>query len=146
MTLTLTLNNFFLAELVIMGDLNIHLNNKAHPNTRSMMQTLESCNVIQHVDKSTHYCGYTLDVLIGRHDSTLITAWEVTDIGLCDNNGDPMNSHYGITCKLACQVRQPNCKQTTFRKLKSIDVTRFRAEIHTRPSSSDITGSADDLV
>ena len=98
------------------------------------------------MDESTHYCRHTLDVLIGRHDSILITACEVTDIGLCDNNGGLINSHYGITCKLACQFRQSNSKQITFCKLKSIDVSKFRAEIHTIPSLSDTTGSADDMI
>ena len=64
----------------------------------------------------------------------LISSCEVIDIGLCDNNGDLMNRHYGITCQLACHMRQSNSKQVTFRKLKSIDVTKFRADIHTSPS------------
>ena len=129
-----------------MGDLNIHLDNTTHPHTRITMQTLESCNLTQHVDESTHYCGHTLDVLIGQHDSTLISACEVIDIGLCDNNGDLMNSHYGITCELACHMKQSNSKQVTLRKLKSIDVTKFRTDIHTSPSLSDTTGSADDMI
>ena len=56
-----------------------------------------------------------------------------------------MNSHYGITCELACHLRQSNSKQITFRKLESIDVTRFRADIHTSPSLNDTTGLADDM-
>ena len=60
------------AELVIMGDVNMHLDNTAHPPTRSMMHTLESCNLTQYVNESTYCCGHTLmDVLIGRHDSTM---------------------------------------------------------------------------
>ena len=65
------------AELVIMGDLNIHLDNTTHPHTQKMMQTLENCNLVQHIKESTHYCGHTLDVLIGRDESTLISACEV---------------------------------------------------------------------
>ena len=57
-----------------------------------------------------------------------------------------MNSHYGITCELTCHVRQSNSKHVTFRKLKSIDVTKFRADIHTSPSLSDTAGSADDMI
>ena len=78
--------------------------------------------------------AHLINVLIGRHDSTLISACEVINIGLCDNNGDLMNNHYGITCELACHIRQPISKQVIFRKLKSIDVTKFRADIHTSPS------------
>ena len=43
-------------------------------------------------------------------------------------------------------MRQSNSKQITFRKLKSIDVTRFIADIHTSLSLSDTTGSADNMI
>ena len=57
-----------------------------------------------------------------------------------------MNSHYGITCELACHMRQSNSKHVTFRKLKSINSTKFRADIHNSPSLSDTAGSADDMI
>ena len=96
-----------------------------------MMQTLENCNLVQHVKESTYPSGHTLDVLICRDESTLIIACDDRDIGLSDNNGDLINSHNGITCKLNCQAKHSNSKLGTFRRLKTIDVARFEEERRT---------------
>ena len=84
---------------------------------------------------------------LGCSNTGTICEYEVIVIGLFDNNGDLMHSHYDITCELACHRRQSNSKQVTFRKLKSIGVTKFRADIHpSYPSLSDTTGSAIDMI
>ena len=54
----------------------------------------------QHVHQPTHYCGHTLDVLMSRDNSTIVSNSEVKDIGLCDDNGKLIKSHFAITCEL----------------------------------------------
>ena len=84
------------------------------------MQILENCNLVQHIKESTHYCRHTLDVLIGRDESTLISGYDVRDIELSDNNGDLINSHYGIACKLNCHAKHSNSKLVTLADCKQL--------------------------
>ena len=50
----------------------------------TMNKTLECFGLQQHVHQSTHYCGHTLDVLISRDTSTIVSNCTVKDIGLCE--------------------------------------------------------------
>ena len=79
------------AELIIVGDINIHLDDATHHHTTDMMQTLHSYGLKQHIHEATHYCGHTLDVPINRDCSTLLSAIDVKDIGLCDDKGNPIS-------------------------------------------------------
>ena len=60
-------------------------------------------------------------------------------IGLRDNNGDLINSHYGITCKLNCHAKHANSKLVTFCRLKTIDVVisllDIRSNLIQRPNA-----------
>ena len=131
------------AERIIMGDLNIHLDNTTHPHTQKMTQTLDNCNLVQHIKKSTRYCGHTLDVLIGRDESTLISTCDVRD---SDNNGDRINSHCSITCKLNCYAKHSSSNLVTFRRLKTIVVARCKEDIHMHPLQTNTTGSVDEMT
>ena len=88
-------------ELKIFGDINLHLDNTTHPHTTDMMHTctLQSCGLQQHINQPTHHHGHTLDVLITRDTSAIIGNVDVEDIGLCDDKGTLLQSHYAITCE-----------------------------------------------
>ena len=68
------------AELIIVGDINIHLDNTTHPHTTDLMHTLQSCGLQQHINQPTHHHGHTLDVLITRDTSAVIGNVDVKDI------------------------------------------------------------------
>ena len=55
-------------ELIVVGDINLHLDAHSHCQTKAMMQTLESCGLQQHIRDPTHYCvcGSNYDSLIVR--------------------------------------------------------------------------------
>ena len=57
-----------------------------------------------------------------------------------------MNIHYGITCKLNCYAKHSNSKLVTFRRLKTIDVARFKEDIHMHPLLTSTTGSVDEIT
>ena len=64
------------SEVVIVGDLNrvnIHLDNTTHHHTIAMERTVESFDLQQHVHQPTHYCGHTLDVLMIRDNSIIVS-------------------------------------------------------------------------
>ena len=57
--------------VVIVGDPNIHLDNTTHHHT--MKRTVESFDLQQHVHQPTHYYGHTLDALMSRDNSTIVS-------------------------------------------------------------------------
>ena len=128
-------------ELIVVGDINLHLDAHSHCHTKAMMQTLESCGLQQHIRDPTHYCGHILDVLISRDSSTLLSACEVRDIGLSDNNGNTMNGHYAITCEIKQRMSSTKSKSVSYRKLKAIDIRQFRNSLQASLTLERTNGS-----
>ena len=108
------------------GDINIHLDDATHHHTTDMMQTLHSYGLKQHIHEATHYCGHILDVLINRDCSTLLSAIDVKDIGLCDDKGNLVNGHYAITCTLHHHAAEIKSKSVSYRQLKGINTVQFK--------------------
>jgi exonuclease III len=50
--------------LMIIGDINIHVDNRKDSDAAAFLDLLESINFEQHVNKATHECGHTLDLVI----------------------------------------------------------------------------------
>ena len=50
----------------------------------------------------------TLDVLISRDTSTLLTDIEVEDINLCNDDGDLIRDHYSIECTIQQSTQLQN--------------------------------------
>ena len=48
---------------------------------------LDVCGLHQHVCGPTHVHGHTLDVVIARNTSSIVSDVEVTDPGVCDHLG-----------------------------------------------------------
>ena len=71
------------SEIIILGDVNIHLDVKTNTHTRRFIELLESNGFKQHVHEPKHYLAHTLDVLITRDTSDIVANVTVTDIGLC---------------------------------------------------------------
>ena len=135
------------AGLVIVGDLNIHMDNASHSHTKAMTQILQSNGLQQHVHEPTHCFGHTLDVIMSRDNDTLVSNVQVKDIGLCDDNGTLINDHYAIICDLtklkSCQVQQ---KSVSYRKFKDINLERFKEDIQRSSVLSNVSGSANELM
>ena len=53
-------------ELVLVADLNIHLNKPNEPDTAHLLDILDSMDLTQHINEPTHIKGNLLDVLITR--------------------------------------------------------------------------------
>ena len=59
-------------ELLVTGDLNVHLDVPEDPETRRLMSIIESLGLVQHAVGPTHNRGHTLDVAKSREcDDTL---------------------------------------------------------------------------
>ena len=90
-------------EIIILGDVNIHLDVKSNTYTRRFIELLESNGIKQHVHEPTHYLGHTLDVLITRDTSDIVANVTVTDIGLCNDDGLVLRDHFAIVCNVKQQ-------------------------------------------
>ena len=51
-------------DLIIMGNVNINMNDKEDQDTQTLLNTLEAFNLTQHVNIPTHNLGHTLDLII----------------------------------------------------------------------------------
>ena len=70
-----------------MGDANLHLDDMTLRNTKTFLHMLESSGLQQHIYEPTYHIGHTLDVIISRDTSIILTDVEMVDIGLCNENG-----------------------------------------------------------
>ena len=87
-------------ELVIMGDVNLHLENSTLQNTHKFNNILDGSRLLQHIYEPSHYSRHTLDVVISRETNTILTDVKVHDIGLCNNDGLSIRYHYAITATM----------------------------------------------
>ena len=74
------------ADLNLVGDLNIHLDNPSSYYTSQFNHTLAATGFQQHIHDPTQHHGHTLNILISRDDSSIVFNAAVVDIGLCGND------------------------------------------------------------
>jgi len=98
-------------SLVIVGDFNIHWDNDC-PEQRELKDLLESTNLIQWVKETTHEDGHIIDLVITRHDDTLIKTTTVPTFF-----SDHGAIHIDMNATKPCVPQ----KTITFRKYKTIN-------------------------
>ena len=107
-------------KLMLLGDFNVHLDNSSDPEGRQLTSLLASFGMEQHVTDATHVDGHTLDLVVSR----------VTDeVVQCCKVGPFISDHNSILISLKSGKHHAIRKQTTFRKVKSIDIQKFSKEI-----------------
>ena len=129
-----------ISELVIMGDANLPLDDMTLRNTKTFLHILESSGLQQHIHEPTHHLGHTLDVIMSRDTSSILTDVEVVDIDLCNDNGVTIRDHYAVTSTLKHAMPRVVKKLVYYRKLQSIDIPSFCEDIAI--SSMNITTEA----
>src|SRR2546426_5903875 len=75
-----------LSELIITGDLNIHVDDATCYTATSFLSILHSFGLSQLVDFPTHISGHTLDLVITRSSSTFFSEVDYTDPSLSDHS------------------------------------------------------------
>ena len=98
---------------------------------RTFLHILESSRLQQHINEPTHHLWHTLDVIISRDTSSILTDVEVVDIGLCKENGVTIRDHYAVTSTLKHAMPRAAKKLVNYRKLQSIDILSFFEDIAT---------------
>lgn len=85
--------------LLITGDFNIHVDVHTDSDASRFQDLLSSMGLQQHVDKSTHISGHTLDLMITRCSDSFLTAKPMTDYLFSD--------HFTVLCDLALSKPSP---------------------------------------
>ena len=110
------------SELIITGDFNFHVDNPSCPSVFPFLTLLETFNLTQHVSFPTHVSGHTLDLLITKSSSKLISDTDFTIPSLSD--------HYAIFSILSVPRRTRSPRITKFvRSLNKINPVNFSRDI-----------------
>ena len=106
----------------MVGDFNVHFDVPCKWDVRRFCTILDSSGLKQHIIGPTHICGHTLDLVITRHDDSLIKRYTI------DRN-DFRIDHFMINCVL--DLPKPSAAKITFttRKYQLIDHEAFSGDI-----------------
>ena len=111
------------------GDLNFHLENLEKSETLIFCSFLDEFSLKQLIQEPTHNKNHTLDVLITREDSKIISSFQVKDPYLCNSEGIISNDHYAILTTLSITKPQPKKKVIKYRDLKNVDIEIFTQKL-----------------
>ena len=119
--------------IIIVGDLNFHLDKPLDRDTMNFTSCLETFGLKQHVTGPTHVAGHTLDVTITRDTDNIVGDIEIIDPGLSDSNGKTLRDHLAIIFNTKLEKPSPTRKSVSYRKLKSINVDSFKEDLKSLP-------------
>ena len=117
-------------QVLIVGDINFHLENSNDPQTSKFNSILSMFDMSQYIDKPTHKRGHALDMVVTRTgDDTLVSAVTVSDPGLHDKHGHDVGDHLAVSFTLNLHKPHVIRKNVVYRNLRAIDVTSFENDI-----------------
>ena len=122
------------SEVLITGDFNIHVDILSDPFSKTFSNLLETFDLKQHITFPTHDRGHTLDLLITRSNSTIISDLDHTIPSISD--------HYAIKSSISVSAYpRPSRITKTIRSLHKINLEAFSNDILLSPIYCHIGGS-----
>ena len=109
------------AQIVIVGDVNLHLENTSNNQTRKFLELLDTLNLSQLVNQPTHRLGHTLDCIITEQDANLVNDICVHTPWISD--------HSLVAFKLSVQKPAVSYKTVITRDWKSLNLDQLNYEI-----------------
>ena len=126
-------------KLVVLGDFNFHYDRRDNAEANKLRELLFSMNLDQHVQAPTHVHGHTLDLVLTRSSEAVVKNMQV--------HAPVMSDHAPITFSLVTHRPPPERKLISYRKLKQIDMVKFKADIQNSALVHDpSSGSMDEMV
>ena len=109
-------------DLIIMGDINIHMNDKEDHDAQTLLNTLEAFNLKQHVNIPTHNQGHTLDLIItpATYQGSLVVGPYISD-------------HRFITLETLHIKPKPKLEKRTLQKFTNDTALQFINEFNNTP-------------
>ena len=102
-------------ELLIVGDFNIHVDS-SNNESKSFHDILNANGLTQHVTSPIHQKGHTLDLVITREPSNLLSGSPIMFIsGVSDANSTSFLDHYAVLCYLNVNRPKTVHKSVKFR-------------------------------
>ena len=130
--------------VIITGDLNFHLDVSDDNSTKQFQNLLAEFGLTQHIREPTHVSGHTLDVLISRHQSNILTGILVKDLCCITDQGKSIQDHFAVTWNLVGNRIMQNPECHTYRPWKKVNSEAFAndlqdfAQLHSAQPSTDI--------
>ena len=122
-------------DLVIVGDFNIHVEDPSNYKGTTFNQLLEDMGWIQLVNGRTHKAGHTLDLVIVRSGSSLVTDVEVSTL---------VSDHRLVECSVCLSRPTRERKAISFRNYGSIILDSIVNDLQKLPLFSDTAIMPDD--
>ena len=140
--------------LVIIGDMNIHVDDPSVPDAIKFLDLLDTYDLTQHVNTPTHHLGHTLDLIITLVSDALAKSTPISDSYLSDHalakstpiSDSYLSNHSTVLCPLALRKPVLAVKQVTFRKIKAIDLANCKNDIAESNLCQDPPVELKDLV
>jgi len=124
---------------IILGDFNIHFDNKHSTVTKKLIEIIKSNNLHQFVDTATQKFGHTLDWVISQsHENKCIKSVVVEDYQISD--------HFVQTIITDLSRPKRPLKYVTCRNIKGIDPEKFRDDLLSSTLITDPPKNVDNLV
>lgn len=117
------------ANIVILGDFNIHVDTPSCHPAVDFLQLLDNLNLKQHVDVPTHNRGHTLDLVIT--DSVPIENLLVYDLGVSDHKVISLEVNFSHFIKPKRQIH--------FRNIRNINTDTMALDLLQIPSANFTT-------
>ena len=95
-------------EIIITGDINIHLDVSTDSHTRRFTEILESCDLHQYINVPTHCKGHTLDILVSSAN------WHIL-LAVCEQHRDSIDKD--IAASIVNLSLKRNCEDYLSRLL-----------------------------
>ncbi len=108
-------------HLIIAGDFNLHVNNVSSPPANKFLHLINSFNLIQHVNSSTHRSGNTLDLVLTRSTDNIVQNLLVFNPCISD--------HEAVLFDVMLNKPRSIVKKIKFRPLSKIDSTCFTKDL-----------------
>ena len=126
-------------KVIIIGDLNIHVDTHASPGISDFMDVLSSHRLTQHVHESTHEKGHTLDIILTREEDELVSDVEIAPFIKSDHD----SIHFIVdTGNRSCVGSVP--KMT--RDFRSLDDGSFANQLQDSLSNFHVSQSSVDDI
>ena len=105
-------------NLLILGDFNIHVDNRNSTFAEGFSSILVSHDLVQHVNEPTHVDNHTLDLVISR--AGLVSRCYVSDL---------ISDHFAVHWSIKAHRPLRPWKWVSFKNLKSIDSVSFEEDL-----------------
>ena len=125
-------------RLLVVGDFNLHMDDKKDNDAIRFKELLHSLNLQQHITCPTHKQVHTLDLLTTRSSDDLVSHPIVY--------ASSMSDHCPITCKLHIKKVEVEKKTISFRKTRDINIQHLTDDLQKCDLTSKDDNNIDEIV